>query len=150
MNTAAASPSRAVPPRSMPVGQARPQAEAASSAVASATQFPAAVPARTATSETSENSPLADESRDGGTTSGITPTIDGVISAACVPIAITAPRSSHNPVGSPSHASPSPMPKPSTRVAAAAMNTSAALHQRITAVFDCRSARDPASQEKST
>ena len=80
----------------------------------------------------------------------MTPTIDGVINAACIPIAITAPRRSHSPVGSPHHSSVPPMPKPSTAVAATAMNTSAPLHQRMTEVFDSRSASDPASQEKRT
>ena len=148
---AASNPATATPPSNRPVGRPRSQAEASRArGVASATQLPAAVPVSTATSDTSENSPLAPASRAGGTSSGIAPTIDGVITAACVPIAITVPRSSHKPVGSPSHSAPSPRPKPSTAVAATAISTSAALHQRTTVVFECRSASDPASHEKST
>jgi len=151
MNTVATRPTAAAVPSTTAVGQARTGAETdASRGVTSAAQLPAMVPARMATSDARANSPFAAESLGGGTISGIAPTTAGVISAAWVPIAITVPKSSQRPSGSPSHSRPAPASRPTTTAAAAAISTSTTLHQRMTVVFECRSASAPASQEKRT
>ena len=116
----------------------------------SASQFPAAIPASVAASDTSANIPFAEESLAGGTVSGIVPSRLGFNNVVCRPKRPTTPSNSQSPRGMPPKTTPDPAPHATASAATMPMSISANFQLITTDRLEYRSASQPASQAKST